>query len=441
MTRARWSNTDFWLLQLNQSPPWEYNVYYSGWNRTTQNSISGTVVGIHHPRGDIKKISWANGGVTRSAWDGAPYSGTTHWRVGSWSGGTTTEFGSSGSPLYSPQGHIIGQLTGGQSACGNTLPVWYGRIGASWTGGGTNSTRLRNWLDPDNTGLWAISGFDSRDIRGPSIVCTSNTSFNLATVPANSTVTWSFQPGNLVIPFSGSGSTATFRGASCSTIGNGTLTFKIDRPGHSTIYVSKTITVNGPDHNDVEFDAYYASGQPAPKSPAGNFLLCPHTNYHIYFMNNSICSTSNYSWTLPTGWTMNYQYQNMVSVNTNASPGGNVQVKGQTCCAACGSNVTLLSDYFGQYWNCGFGFFSVYPNPASNYFEIDIDSDKADEEILRSGREFNVTITDNMGMVKYTDRFREFPHRINTVNLTDGIYIVTISYDGDSFSTRLMIDN
>lgn len=51
--RARWSSSDFMLLQLSQSPPDYYQVYYAGWSRST--TAPNDVVGIHHPLGDIKK--------------------------------------------------------------------------------------------------------------------------------------------------------------------------------------------------------------------------------------------------------------------------------------------------------------------------------------------------------------------------------------------------
>ncbi len=158
--KAKLEASDFWLMELNQTPPEEYNVYYSGWNRTTASSISGTVFCAHHPGGDIKKISWSTSGVSASASGGSPGSGTDHWRVASWSDGTTTEGGSSGSPLFDPNGRIIGQLHGGLAACDSLYPDWYGNLGYSWTGGGTNSTRLSNWLDPAGTGAITMDGHD-----------------------------------------------------------------------------------------------------------------------------------------------------------------------------------------------------------------------------------------------------------------------------------------
>ena len=157
--RARHSSSDFWLMELNQAIPDDYNPYYAGWNRTSEALLNETIIGIHHPRGDIKKFSYATGGVQAAAYGGSPGSGTTHWRI-VWSGGTTTEPGSSGSPIFDANGRILGQLHGGGAACGNTLPDWYGRFGISWVGGGTQATRLSDWLDPLGTDLMAINGLD-----------------------------------------------------------------------------------------------------------------------------------------------------------------------------------------------------------------------------------------------------------------------------------------
>jgi hypothetical protein len=158
VTRARFSSSDFWLLELNQRVPVEYNPYFAGWNRTLDLSIDGPVVSIHHPRGDIKKFSYALDGAKASSYLLGPGTGLSHWHI-TWSGGTTTEIGSSGSALFDSYGRIIGQLHGGYAACGNTEPDWYGRLGLSWIGGNSSSTRLREWLDPYNSGEMVVDGY------------------------------------------------------------------------------------------------------------------------------------------------------------------------------------------------------------------------------------------------------------------------------------------
>jgi hypothetical protein len=159
LMRARHNTSDFYLLELNQPVPQEYNPFFAGWNRSLENAITETIIGIHHPRGDIKKFSYADGGVQAASYLGNPGSGTTHWRI-VWSGGTTTEPGSSGSPIFDAQGRILGQLHGGYAACGNVLPDWYGRFGISWTGGGSPSNRLSDWLDPLGLNPDTWNGFD-----------------------------------------------------------------------------------------------------------------------------------------------------------------------------------------------------------------------------------------------------------------------------------------
>lgn len=145
--RAKNSTSDFWLIEMNHSIPLSYNPYFVGWNRTMEGILQETVSGIHHPRGDIKKFSYALEGVTQADYLGESGSGTSHWRV-TWSGGTTTETGSSGSALLDSQRRLIGQLHGGYASCTNTEPDWYGRFGISWDAGADASTRLKEWLDP-----------------------------------------------------------------------------------------------------------------------------------------------------------------------------------------------------------------------------------------------------------------------------------------------------
>lgn len=179
ISRARHAASDFWLLEINSEIPESYNPFFAGWNRTLEASLSEFITGIHHPRGDIKKFSYTNGGVQAASYLGGPGSGTTHWRI-TWSGGTTTEPGSSGSAIFDSEGRVLGQLHGGYAACGNTLPDWYGRFGISWNGGGTNATRLSNWLDPQNTDEMVLQGFSPFQ---------SFYSVNTAVFPANSGTT------------------------------------------------------------------------------------------------------------------------------------------------------------------------------------------------------------------------------------------------------------
>ncbi|MBQ9473669.1 MAG: T9SS type A sorting domain-containing protein [Bacteroidales bacterium] len=154
--------SDFLLLQMNRSVPNSYKAYFAGWDRSNVSSVTPGC-GIHHPGGAYKKIS-----IPRSISQGTSGGYTRFWYV-YWYSGTSnkgvTEGGSSGSPLFGNNGLIIGQLQGGTSKCNysNNLPGGYdlyGRMFNSWTGGGSSSTRLRDWLDPDGTNPTRLEGIN-----------------------------------------------------------------------------------------------------------------------------------------------------------------------------------------------------------------------------------------------------------------------------------------
>jgi len=145
--------TDMALLLLDENVPESYDVFYSGWDWS--GDTSSACVGIHHPSGDVKKISWDDDqprvtGYLDQTTEGI-LGGTTHWRIDMWDDGTT-EGGSSGSPLFNDSKQVIGQLHGGYASCSNNVNDYYGRLSLSFE-------YIQEWLDPDNTGVTSINGF------------------------------------------------------------------------------------------------------------------------------------------------------------------------------------------------------------------------------------------------------------------------------------------
>lgn len=152
--RSGYSSSDFTLVELGSTPNPAWKVTYAGWDRTGAEAT--TAVAIHHPNTDEKRISFEFQPTTTTDYLGTTVPGNgTHVRVTDWDKGTT-EPGSSGSPLFDQNHRVIGQLHGGYAACGNDLSDWYGRFSRSWTGGGTPSTRLSDWLDPLGTGAMTV---------------------------------------------------------------------------------------------------------------------------------------------------------------------------------------------------------------------------------------------------------------------------------------------
>ena len=164
--KARVRPTDFMLLELSSIPPSDYNVYYAGWSREA--SPPTNMVGIHHPAGDVKKISLSNRRPIMTEFGGGnKFYKNTHWRV-TWNHGGA-EGGSSGSPLFDENGRIRGQTHGATIGCSSTFDhsSLYGILAVSWDLGTRKETRLSDWLDPDNTGVLFIDGTNG-DVETPS---------------------------------------------------------------------------------------------------------------------------------------------------------------------------------------------------------------------------------------------------------------------------------
>ncbi len=161
---ASYFSSDFVLVELSE-PPDAFGVFYSGWN------VSGATpqgaVAIHHPGGDEKAISFDNDPLTKVD---IGYGGNTHWEVGNWEDGTT-EPGSSGACIWDPtDGLCVGVLTGGIASCFTIGFDVFGSLDVGWEGAGTSDTRLKDWLDPLDSGVTSLAGFGQSPalaIQGP----------------------------------------------------------------------------------------------------------------------------------------------------------------------------------------------------------------------------------------------------------------------------------
>lgn len=156
--RAGYGPSDFTLVELDDPVSETANAYFAGWN-ANEETTSDTTICVHHPSTDEKRISFEFGDTYVGDWGSGATEvpGGDHLIVPDWDIGTT-EGGSSGAPLFNKNKQVVGQLHGGAAACGNNSYDSYGWFFSSWEGGGTPTTRLRDWLDPDDTGVLAIDG-------------------------------------------------------------------------------------------------------------------------------------------------------------------------------------------------------------------------------------------------------------------------------------------
>ena len=140
-----------------------------------------------------------------------------------------------GSPLFDQDGRIIGQLFGGSAACSGTVDNgtldYYGRLATSWNGAGTSNTRLKDWLDPQN------SDSDTMD----SFPLLNNFSYDIGVSSIDTPVT-GFLSANEVI-------TITVTNYGENPVTNFDLNYQID----SSLLVTETFTGEIPSGQSVQY--------------------------------------------------------------------------------------------------------------------------------------------------------------------------------------------
>ena len=165
--KANGALSDFALLELKETPyelkP-QVRAYFNGWDRRVP---LGKTVGIHHPKGDIKKISIDNDSpytVNNNLW-------WVHWSSLP-NGNSILYGGSSGSPLYNNEKKVIGQAYAIAGENCSSQSAFYGRFDVSWNSNGSAPERkLSTWLDPDSTNVMFLDGTfcQPRNIIGKTI--------------------------------------------------------------------------------------------------------------------------------------------------------------------------------------------------------------------------------------------------------------------------------
>lgn len=297
------TGSDFLLVQLgtttNQATTIttlksaNFNAYWNGWDANNTPTTGGA--GIHHPAGDIKKISTFNGNTVSTTWGGS--TPNTHWRI-VWSSNTNgygvTEGGSSGSPLFNnSSGRIIGTLTGGGSYCNaQTAPDSYGKISYHWiSNGAAANRRLKTYLDPASTGVLTLNG--SADPCSTPTPPVANFVGTPTTVNVGGTVAFTDQSSGVPTSWTWaiSGSGWAYAGGTSATSQNPQVTF--NTVGQYTV----TLTVSNALGNDAEVKTNYITvvQQTGPCTPSASTCDEYIKNVNLNTINNpSSCTAGGY---------------------------------------------------------------------------------------------------------------------------------------------------
>lgn len=174
-------SVDFSLVELSALPPASFGAYYAGWDRSTVFQTSTAT--IHHPYGDVKKVSIDEDMPSIPAQQSeVPYQGLqdyhyySFWWIKRWEVGST-EGGSSGAPLFNQAQRVIGSLSGGVAACGDSIGYdsetdrviynlapnyddFFAQFAVAWDHEQALGNALQPWLGPDNPDVESLGGYD-----------------------------------------------------------------------------------------------------------------------------------------------------------------------------------------------------------------------------------------------------------------------------------------
>ncbi|MDX9847705.1 MAG: choice-of-anchor J domain-containing protein [Tenuifilaceae bacterium] len=255
--------SDFQLVELSQKPTAAWRPFYNGWDRAETVTDGG--VSIHHPSGDVKKISTYTGSLSSATpnIDGSVMATNSTWRV-TWTqtanGHGVTEGGSSGSPIFNSAGLVVGTLSGGSSSCSSpTSPDYYGKLNYHWSSNGTtNIKKLQPWLDPSNSNVSTLSGYDpSGDLyanfKADITVAQTNEEITFTDLSTGADITsWSWTFGEGATP-----ATITGKGPHMVTYTTGGLkTVSLTINGTSTTTKKDYIRIQDIPSNTVLFEGF-----------------------------------------------------------------------------------------------------------------------------------------------------------------------------------------
>ena len=431
---------------------YDTNLSWLGWDRSGNTPSNGA--GIHHPQGDIMKISIDEDDFTTVKWSGINSTNEyNHW-------GVNFDYGiyedcSSGSPLLNQNKRVVGQLHGGptpNNIC-NKKEAKYGKFDISWTGGGTDDTRLSNWLDSISTNQTAInlsSPLLYMSISGPTVPEAQST-YSVSHLLDNCSVAWNY-------------SGTTIAATDTSTTFNGQFAITNQRKQYicgtltASIYYQGSVigTITKPISSGANFSGTYSQegGQvvvpfgspiyhdPIPTTPfADQSYVRVHT-VQTFTLTSPMFSSSTLTsedGSFPTGWNQN---GNTITYNYPRLGGPSIPVIGRsnTGYDVYKFTVKVIPDLIDP----GLPILS----PGNGTLTISLGDEQSEDGNLRSTETdldelvWDVEIVNVLtGDIAYKGSFKGRSQTISTNGWTSGFYVVRIDINGESISRKIYIVN
>ena len=265
----------------------------------------------------------------------------------------------------------------------------------------------------------------SLSITGSNSLCSGSGIYSIAGLPCNASVAWTAPPSaqGSLSPLSGGTTTLSYGG----TPGDITLTANVNSCGASQT-LTLPVRVGGYTANDYSLS--WNAGTPP--------YYC--LNQTITFTLSGGGAGSNYSWSAPYGWTLNYNGGSYAVFRTPSSTGypptGSVTV---TFTEPCGSTISksFQTVYSSNYCGTPGSPYTISPNPASSTITIACASLQTYCNISQ------VQITDLYGTLKAS---QSWPYTNQSVqmsvsNLANGTYIAKVYNGTQWYSNQFVVQH
>lgn len=281
------------------------------------------------------------------------------------------------------------------------------------------------------------SFFPTPEITCPELICTSGGTASLDVDSRATNISWSVSPSNLVTTSGGTGNTANLTAASSGASGAATITYTFEMPSGEIFEAAKYFWVGPPssgNFNVIHVDTY------------DNTLFEGETNQLVAVDYDYQLGITDWDWDYD-GW---YHWEvtatdmlSFVDVPYFYNY-KDIYVRAENTCGESGWHTERFYPF--EYY-----YFSIFPNPASDYVELAIES--KEEAANKTSKVKIAKIKDKDGFGEYTievwskaggklknitskDKYLQ----LSTRDLLPGIYFVHLKVDGKIYKQQLIIE-
>lgn len=431
--RAGWYSSRFALLELKDNLKPHTELTWLGWKAETYYPDSGAC--IHHPNNDVMKIS-----IYKHSLQYVPFT-SNFWYVEFEEG--IGSICTKGAPLLDENKRVAGHAYNNYY---NPSPYEHstmvGKFSKSWNGGGTNDSRLSNWLNPNNT---SVSYMDSHrslgnlEIIGDSVITTNGTSYYVSNLPSGMTVSWSisddYYQGALYenVPNTNQ---CTIHGDANHEILNATLKASIYSSGTLVQTASKTVSTE-----EVFHGTYYNGQTTKPINLPYPLYVLPGTQVCITSPN--LVGASAYYNGNVTPYTWSFDTNNgILYVGMPSSPSGSAAIVIYVT-TALGNSFTLPILRTSTVYSM-----SIEPNPGQitiSLFNLKDGEDKQNNggvDKLSSNDQFSWDLevyNALTGKKVYNKEVDGASFTLDTTSWEPGVYIVKVTIGDEMLSEKIVV--